>query len=244
MNKLFDRIYIINLRHRTDRMDSIQSELSKLNILEYLIIDATNLHINGTTLTKSVLAKISCFHSHIRALRDAYHNGYDRILILEDDIKVTDVISNSEKISGIYDNIKTFDWNILYLGGNVKIHRNCDLNGYCKDVYYSKPTKINDFIYELGECGTTHAICYTKYSINKLMELFLDDAKFFSSAFTLKEESYVFDIFLNAFTSLNDIPKHMINPMLLLQSKSYSDIGFEYIDHSVEMCKNWDINIQ
>jgi glycosyl transferase, family 25 len=56
----------------------------------------------------------SCFLSHLKALRDAYTRGFQRILILEDDLNLAPDIK--KRISKIVAELELYDWSIFYGG--------------------------------------------------------------------------------------------------------------------------------
>jgi len=75
INKYIDKIYYINLEHRTDRKKSIVSELKSFDITNYERFNAIK-HEKGY---------IGCSKSHLECIKNAKNNGYKNVLILEDD---------------------------------------------------------------------------------------------------------------------------------------------------------------
>ena len=130
-----DKIYVLNLEHRTDRKKEIIKELSK--------VDASNVEIfkaikpqpdlvnywnkdylkempgwyTGNSDTYRIGA-LGCLLTHITIMKKALDFGYENILILEDD---TEFVTNEKldniikKYSKFLDNI---DFGIFYLSGN------------------------------------------------------------------------------------------------------------------------------
>ena len=90
LNEFFDQIYVINLDHRTDRLNEVNSLLKKYNINfkrqsgVFLKEKYTDV-LNNTTNTSS-LGHLGCVLSHVNCCIDAIKNNYDKILVLEDDI--------------------------------------------------------------------------------------------------------------------------------------------------------------
>jgi glycosyl transferase family 25 len=74
----FDKILIINLKHRTDRKNKILQELNRFlfDTDKILFIDAVYNKENGA---------LGCTASHIKCIQYAIKNNLDNILILEDD---------------------------------------------------------------------------------------------------------------------------------------------------------------
>jgi GR25 family glycosyltransferase involved in LPS biosynthesis len=72
-----DHVFYINLDHRFDRRDEIESELNKIGLLERSErLSAFYTPNNG---------HLGCTRSHLEAVRLAKARGYKNILILEDD---------------------------------------------------------------------------------------------------------------------------------------------------------------
>lgn len=218
---MYDKIYIINLDDRIDRWNSITKHLSDLSIFNYERISATKLSFDST-ISKIKLAQISCFHSHLKTLRRSYDSGADRVLILEDDCRFihTDIIHNS--------------YDILYLGCNRKIYKNSN-----NTIYLSQIESVNDHVVKISECGTTHAIVYSRKIIEQILSFYPDDDCFFTKAFGADESYYIYDIFLNWFTQINSIQKHCVYPIMCTQCDSFSDIQFCNTSYDLEIKNSW-----
>ena len=105
-----DKIYYINLEHRTDRKESILNQLRK--------IDPNLEKTERVEAVKKENGCIGCTLSHIRTLKDAIKNNYEQILIFEDDFEFT--VSNSkinDSINHLVENHENF--NICLLSGNI-----------------------------------------------------------------------------------------------------------------------------
>lgn len=227
VNSLIDKIYVINLDRRCDRWKYISEHLTSLN-MKYERISATELKIESD-ISSVKLGQISCFHSHIKTLRKAYELNLNSVLILEDDCKFIRSID-----SNILNFISTSNYQILYLGCNRKIYKNNN-----SLIYLSNVKKVTDSIYEVEECGTTHAILYSKQMISKIIEFYPTDDVFFKKAFDSDEQFYVFDNFLSRFTLNNSIKKYCVYPILCTQIDSYSDIQFCNTSYCAEIENSW-----
>jgi len=107
-----DHVLYINLSHRQDRKQQIESTLEavKFPLNKITRIDATYNKDNGHK---------GCSMSHIRALEHAIANNYENVLILEDDFEfsyngktISYMLSNTlNKLGGNYD--------VVMLSGNV-----------------------------------------------------------------------------------------------------------------------------
>jgi hypothetical protein len=83
---VFDAIYLINLRERTDRRRELEAELRSVGLLPG---DARLVWQNAVRPVErggfpSIGAR-GCFLSHLACLQSASENKHDRILIIEDD---------------------------------------------------------------------------------------------------------------------------------------------------------------
>lgn len=83
---MFDKIFYINLDHRTDRKEEIERELDNMGLL-------SNAERHSAFYFPSI-GGVGCGRSHIDILKKARDRGYSQILILEDDF--TFVVSKEE----------------------------------------------------------------------------------------------------------------------------------------------------
>ncbi len=107
----FDAILYINLEHRVDRKESILENLRKVGANPHKIfrIDAHLDVLNGHR---------GCATSHIKALDFAISQGFETVLILEDDFIFT------QPLEVVNQYIKPFftdiDWDVFFLSSKVK----------------------------------------------------------------------------------------------------------------------------
>jgi len=99
--------YIINLKHRYDRKESIINEMKKLPHIKYEFVE-------GVISNPSWLG---CTLSHKKCIQLAKDNNLDNVLVLEDDAIFTDncieILEKSlEQLKGEY--------NMLFLGANLQ----------------------------------------------------------------------------------------------------------------------------
>lgn len=166
INDYFDKIYCINLDKRPDRWSISSDEFAKnnLNVQRFPAV-------NGDLITETKNLnkwERACFMSHVTIFKEIVDKGYDKVLILEDDI---------EFINNLQDyflrNLKYIpsDWSMLYLGGNHLNH----------------PTQINPAIartsktYTTGSYGITRKAAegvlrkIEKVGVNVQIDVFLSD---------------------------------------------------------------------
>ncbi|CAH8678591.1 unnamed protein product [Schistosoma rodhaini] len=133
-NKLnFDEIYFINLLRRPDRRQKMEYMLHQLgiNAKHYAAIDGKDLtmkHFDELEIkqlpgytdpyhNRSLkFGEIGCFLSHYNIWMEMINNGYNRILILEDDLRFAPAfVRNLNKvIKEADDNVA--NWDLLYIG--------------------------------------------------------------------------------------------------------------------------------
>lgn len=105
------KIYIVNLKHSTERRENILSELKKQNIKSFEIIDAvdgkklqkkdlnnfvTNSDVKYNSISqKLTLSQIGCALSHIKIYENFIKSDKDYALILEDDAIFLDNLSEN-----------------------------------------------------------------------------------------------------------------------------------------------------
>ncbi len=135
-----DKIYIINLEHRKDRLDSIMKELNKVGA------NINKIHRINAVYNKDFGA-LGCGESHILALTNGIKNKYENILILEDDF-ILNVLPNkfNEQIDRLYNEQK--EWDVVMLGANLENVSNSNV----------------DFLLKVNKARTTSG-----YIINKNM---------------------------------------------------------------------------
>lgn len=105
INEVFDRVVVINLDRRPDRLEKIAKQLNGLGI-DFERFSAVD---NGEPIE-------SCKNSHRAVLSKARADGLGSILILEDDALFgEDFLSEFQKMRRELPN----SWDMLYLGGTI-----------------------------------------------------------------------------------------------------------------------------
>jgi glycosyl transferase family 25 len=117
LESFFDRIYVINLPSRPDRLKSICHELSKLGIVDKEAIlsvpEAPIFDKPGGFSSKGVRGN---FFSHLGIIEDAYQNRFDRILVLEDDAIFRSHLHNKTYQDFILSHVESHDWSMWFPG--------------------------------------------------------------------------------------------------------------------------------
>jgi glycosyl transferase family 25 len=141
----FDKVYLINLDRRPDRLDNFQKQVEKYNLGEYERISAVDgKEVNLDNYTKNILpGELGLVLTNLNIIKDAKQNNYKNILILEDDCSFTDEILNIDE----YFDVLPLDWDMLYMGGNHNTHMNMP-----------EPIKVNEKVVKLHSTYSTHFI--------------------------------------------------------------------------------------
>lgn len=148
ISNFIKEVYVINLPHRTDRLDSITKEISKFYNKNFDIINGIrfdNLHFMSGRAGNSA--------AMCRALTSAYDAGLDNFLLLEDDAYFID-----DRLSTIYNackDLSKINWDILFLGARVK----------------SPMYKMTDNLFRISDFGCQHAVLYNKKVIGYILSL-------------------------------------------------------------------------
>ena len=163
MNKNFDAVFCINLNRRPDRWKESLKEFEKHNIIVERIsaVDGETIKSRGEPNQKNKRikpAEIGCSLSHLKALKTMIERGYEKILVLEDDVVFRDDIS------------------VFFNDNYHKIPDNWDMVLLCSSVIV-KPLPVNDVIVKTMGAYSTAAYMitnsYAKTCIEKIEELHL-----------------------------------------------------------------------
>jgi collagen beta-1,O-galactosyltransferase len=132
-----DKIYLINLRRRPDRLAKMEACFEELGI-DFELVEA----VDGKTIDEDFLERegvgmlpgyeepyskrqtltygeIGCFLSHHRIWRDVIDKGYQRVLVFEDDIRFEQDFV--KKMDAMYTELVRLrlDWDLVYLGRKI-----------------------------------------------------------------------------------------------------------------------------
>jgi len=202
LNNYFDKIYLLNLDRRTDRMIKCSDAIESNNIIyeRFSAIDGVSLNLNDYGITDSSHNKndLGCLLSHLSILKDIKKNSYDNVLILEDDFELC---MDFNKLLPIYMDQLPSDWQWLYFGGSN----------------FEDPDKVTENIYKVKRTLTTHA-----YAVRK--EIVYDLINILESNLTSSVDSAL-SIIQKKFKTYITIPH------LIYQQVGYSDIQHKEVDY-------------
>jgi glycosyl transferase family 25 len=130
----FDGIVYINLRRRSDRRASLMKVLEKLHVdfAKVHRIEAVDDPLNGTK---------GCLLSHIQALDLVQNKGWERGLILEDDVIFHCAVDEIKRVTKTFFEDFKGNWDVFMLGGAYR------------EVYYT----FKESIFRIREADRAHA---------------------------------------------------------------------------------------
>lgn len=131
--------FYLNLDRRPDRKTQMELELLKTNhnIQRYPAIDGNNLKsLNGFRgfIPKSEKKQYATYLSHLNMIKLAKQNGWDKVIILEDDVTLCD---DFDERLNLYLNSLPDNWEIAYIGFT--------------ETPNTKLTKISKYIHRVNE---------------------------------------------------------------------------------------------
>jgi len=118
LNKVFDRVYIIHIDERKDRLVHLQNEANKIN-LNYILFSAwtpKKLNLRDHALN----GRIACAMSHATIWEECIKDKVNKVLILEDDFIINNNFTERFSISWMK---APKDWEIL----NFKCNRSSNV---------------------------------------------------------------------------------------------------------------------
>lgn len=108
-------IFYINLEHRTDRKEHVETELLKIGLIGQ--------RFNAIKMDNGA---IGCSMSHLKLLQDAVKHNLDHILIVEDDITFLNPTLFINQINNFF-KLHNNSWDvILFAGNNIPPYQNID----------------------------------------------------------------------------------------------------------------------
>ena len=213
-----DKIYIINLKERTDRKQHILKELTKNNITNYKFIEAIkptieevnswsgnycNYVMKDIPIERREKYKIGCcgcLKSHLFIYNDMLKNNYENILILEDDCVIKDNIDSYKKYMKYCIKSK---YGLFYFGG----------------THSKNPIKIKDNFHKCEKTHTTHS-----YMISRECAEFIVKS---ISGYEKEIDVYLSDIVQQKFSCF------CLYPSIFSQLDGISDIQGAYVQYQM-----------
>ena len=153
VDQFFQKAYYINLDRRTDRKEQFEAEIKRVGLSHFF--ERFSAH-DGIDEPDSSKRHHYCGSSYIRLLNKILQEGYERVLILEDDAIFYDGGPKPaiEIMEAALDEIQQFpDWDMLYFGGHP-------INGM---IQVSEHLSMPEVVLAM------HATGYTRKGIEKII---------------------------------------------------------------------------
>lgn len=201
----FDKVFLINLDKRKDRLDRCNDIFEKNNVKDLVerfpgIVPDPSDDIPYTKDTEKIKIPLyGCLLSHVNIIKKAKAEGLKSILVFEDDV---DFI-NIESIEKSVDQLKNREWSLFYLGANTHVPLE----------------KVDENLLILKKGYATHAVAYH--------ESFYD---YFIESFEQKK-IHIIDVWLSDFGQEN-FKSYCTFPITAVQVSNHSDIHDAFADYS------------
>jgi len=208
-----DRIYYINLDHRTDRNTEFLKCMEDLNIPSEKIQRIPAIHVPK-------LGALGCTKSHILALETFIASEFNTVMICEDDF----IYKNKETFMS---NIKKFfetgiEFDILQLSYNTNQYNNC--------VVYKAIDTNYEFIKRAEITITSSSYIISKNFAKKLLENFKESAHLLTESDKMTHK-YCLDIYWNRLKPIS--LWYLIYPPISYQRDSYSDVENIHVSYNL-----------
>lgn len=216
INRVCDKIYVINLEKEKERLQSFDTQMSK-NRIKY---ERFNAVLGSKVLRDDRLSDYcntfctdgmkGCALSHRSIWEDAVKNSYQNILICEDDAMISDTFDRD--FQNVYYHIPK-DYDILYLGCLFGCKDDSVLNKVVTKINGYDPQDVNDKVTEIK--GTIGLHCYI---------VSLEGAKkLLNHPITFHVDAQVM-----YWTKLYDYKCYAVNPLLVDSSQDNSSMSDTY----------------
>jgi len=169
INKYFDKIYLLNLHKRKERLFNSTTKLNQLNI-EYDVFhgcDGKVLQHLWNKLDNQNFVNpqyLGCAISHLSIYQDALESGFNKILILEDDNLI------HRDVQSIFSSIDIPDFSdLLYLG---YIPLSDDLQYWTYELAYNQHNAINSNFFKCRNLWGLYSYGITDKLMTELIETY------------------------------------------------------------------------
>ncbi len=174
LSGFFDKVILINLKRRPDRLKYALGELERINwpfnppeLIEGVDGQLQNLPIGFV----GGHGAYGCNLSHVKALELAIKDGTENLLILEDDI-----VFESNFLEGVNHFLSNLpiNWDIMMFGGN----------------HFIPPEIISDGICRCKSTGLTHAYAIRRPIMEKMLQKWRDALTYTDIIFAQEQAHY------------------------------------------------------
>lgn len=218
IDNYFAKIFVINLRHRPDRLEKTKERLKLAGINNYEIFNAYNGEILGPLTDANIPVRrtggyLGCLLSHLDIIWQAKKNGWPNVLILEDDIKIyNQIIPAFNKIAQDLENYHP-DWDIFY-PGHASFDGYYDFNKDSEMIYTPTIKKFEHSVVPATQAWALHS-----YAIrDKFYDTILN---YYNQGFYLEIDRWLLDQIQNK--NRDKYKVVVAYPQLFIQEENFSD---------------------
>lgn len=173
VNALVDKVYVINLDKDVERLKKIDSALQEVGI-EYERFSAVlgshvSTHPNLTPLCCMFCTDgiKGCALSHRTIWEEAIHNGYQSILVFEDDAIIpTDI---NERLRDAKTQIPS-DWDVIYVGCRFFCNDEHPVSKVGNRLLNSVPEEVGGDVKKVKGSAGAHATIYKTSFLKKIID--------------------------------------------------------------------------
>jgi GR25 family glycosyltransferase involved in LPS biosynthesis len=163
LNITFDRVFVINLDRRRDRMHSFNVHSIRSGIEKYeriSAIDGRDLEFtNPLNLNHFSAGDVGCALSHRRVVSVAKKNNLESYVVFEDDVELR---KGFNQLFPIFWQEVPLDWDLVYFGAN---HNN------------TNPVRVSDKVLKVNGSYTTHAMAVRNTIYEDLLKIWENPCK-------------------------------------------------------------------
>ena len=198
-------IFYINLEHRTDRKEHVESQLESIGL-------------KGTRFNaiKMENGAIGCSMSHLKLLQLALKSGLDHILIVEDDILFLDPELFKSQLDKFFNSLLKNSWDVILIAGN-------NMPPY---------EKVDDTCVKVSQCQTTTGYLVNGHYIEKLLN---NVKMGLTNLIKEPHNHIKYAIDMHWFSLQKTDNWFLITPLTVVQREDYSDIEKKVINYQKSM---------
>jgi len=189
----YDIVIVLSQPERKDRRKLFERNADQIGLM-YVWFDSI----------KMDSPRASFNHSHYKILEDCLTDGYERVLILEDDCRFQKI----DKFWDIHNELESQSWKWMYYGANLRPYPE-----------HYQPEACTAHLRTIRSAFTTHAIGYTQTAINAIVSHYKP------------ESGIMFDAWLDKHL-LPSMPAHISYPFLCVQQPAFSDLWNRNVDYT------------
>ena len=201
-------VFYINLDHRVDRKEHVESQLSNIGLQRVQRFNAIKME-NGA---------VGCSMSHLKLLQYALKNKLDHILIVEDDIEFLDPELFIKQINAFLKKREKngSNWDVILFAGN-------NMPPY---------EIVGDTCVKVSRCQTTTGYLVNGHYIEKL----LNNVKMGLTNLLRHPEKRTFYAIDKHWFALQEVDNwFLITPLTVVQREDYSDIEKKVVHYHKDM---------